>query len=118
MVELAAIWCPSQADFDLFAQVSGDDNPIHVDPEFSAGSAFGRTVSHGMLIYSKLWGLICAQHPGAQSVRQAMMFPNPCFTGEEVRLEVTGDIPGAVAMRAVRIMDEAELFVGEAEVAL
>ncbi|WP_299923261.1 MaoC/PaaZ C-terminal domain-containing protein [uncultured Pelagimonas sp.] len=117
MHELSAIWHPTQADFDLFAQVSGDDNPIHVDPEFSAKSAFGRTVSHGMLIYSKLWGLICAAHPGARSLSQTMMFPNPCFTGEDIRLEVRGALPGTARMRAVRVKDGAEVFVGEAEVA-
>ena len=114
--QLRKVWCPSQEDFDLFARVSGDDNPIHVDPEFSRQSAFGRTVSHGMLIYSKLWGMICAAHPGAQGKTQKMMFPNPCFTGEDVQLEVDGHLPGTVTMRAVRVMDGAELFLGEAEV--
>src|SRR5688500_2787 len=46
----------SQAEFDLFARISGDNNPIHVDPEFSARTRFGRTVSHGMLLYTVLWG--------------------------------------------------------------
>lgn len=116
MCALTASWCPTQAEFDLFAKVSGDDNPIHVDPDFSATSAFGRTVSHGMLIYSKLWGMICAERPGARAARQTMMFPNPTFTGEEVRLEVRGALPGQVEMRAVRVSDGAEVFVGDAEV--
>ncbi len=42
----------SQTDFDRFAALSGDDNPIHVDAEFSARTRFGRTVAHGMLLYS------------------------------------------------------------------
>lgn len=117
MTDLRASWRPSQADFDLFARVSGDDNPIHVDPEFSAGSAFGRTVSHGMLIYSKLWGMVCKEYPGARPVLQNMMFPNPCFTDEDVELSVTGALPGLVRMRALRRADGAELFSGEAEVA-
>jgi acyl dehydratase len=41
----------TQAEFDAFARLSGDDNPIHVDPEFSARTRFGRTVAHGMLLY-------------------------------------------------------------------
>lgn len=117
MTDLRAPWCPTQEDFDLFARVSGDDNPIHVDPEFSARSAFGRTVSHGMLIYSKLWGMICDARPQARSLSQTMMFPNPCFTGEEVELSVTGTLPGRVQLKACRVADQAELFVGEAEVA-
>ncbi|NDJ34144.1 MAG: hypothetical protein GYB64_05715, partial [Chloroflexi bacterium] len=42
----------TQADFDLFAELSGDDNPIHVDPTFSARTRFGRTAAHGMMLYS------------------------------------------------------------------
>jgi len=57
---IIADWTPTQADFDAFAAVSGDDNPIHVDPEFSAHTRFGRTVAHGMLLYSRLWAMVRA----------------------------------------------------------
>ena len=117
MIALGARWIPTQADFDAFARVSGDDNPIHVDPAFSARTAFGRTVSHGMLIYSKLWGLVRAAHPDLQQVGQTMMFPNPCYTGEEVDLSVTQTAPGRLRMVACRVADGAELLVGETEVA-
>ncbi|NDV00019.1 MaoC/PaaZ C-terminal domain-containing protein [Pseudoroseicyclus tamaricis] len=116
MTELRQTWRPTQAEFQRFADVSGDDNPIHVDPEFSARTAFGRTVSHGMLIYTKLWGMVLAARPGAAVVRQTMMFPNPAFAEEEVQLVVAGELPGSVTMRAVRVSDGAELFTGEAEV--
>ena len=115
---LQASWTPSQAEFDLFAQVSGDDNPIHVDPAFSARTRFGRTVSHGMLIYSKLWALLRSDHPGARQVRQSMMFPNPCFAGEAVVLEVRSLGEGRFGVQARRAADGAELLVGETEVAV
>jgi len=117
MHEIFARWTPTQAGFDAFAAVSGDDNAIHVDAEFAARTAFGRTVSHGMLIYAKLWGLVQREHPGTRQVSQTMMFPNPCFAGEEVALTVTQTAPGLLAMRAARVADGAELLVGEAEVA-
>lgn len=116
-MELTAEWTPAQADYDLFARVSGDDNPIHVDPDFSARTAFGRTVSHGMLIYAKLWGMIRAARPGAVQLRASMMFPNPAYAGEAVVLRVAGDLPGVVTLTATRAADGAELFLGEAEVA-
>lgn len=116
-IELSMAWMPSQSEFDLFAQISGDDNPIHVDPEFSARTAFGRTVSHGMLIYTKLWGLLKAAHPDVSQVRQSMMFPNPCYTDEQVDLVIRGEYPGILAVSAVRSADGAELLVGETEVA-
>jgi acyl dehydratase len=117
MLELSARWTPTQAEFDAFAKVSGDDNAIHVDAEFSARTAFGRTVSHGMLIYAKLWGMVQTAHPGTAQVSQTMMFPNPCFAGEEVALSVTQTAPGLLAMRAARVADGADVLVGEAEVA-
>src|SRR5210317_380667 len=54
----------TQADFDAFAELSGDDNPIHVDPAFCAKTRFGRTVSHGMLLSTVLRGLIDQLVPG------------------------------------------------------
>jgi acyl dehydratase len=116
-IELSTVWTPSQKEFDLFARVSGDDNPIHVDPDFSARTAFGRTVSHGMLIYGKLWGLLVASHPEITQTGQSMMFPNPCYTGEPVDLMISGECPGRLSVRAIRSADGAELLVGETEVA-
>jgi acyl dehydratase len=83
----------SQSDFDRFAALSGDDNPIHVDPEFSARTKFGRTVAHGMFLYSTVCGLLGTRlpGPGAVQVEQELMFPTATPTGEEVeiRVEVT-----------------------------
>jgi len=78
----------TQADFDRFAALSGDDNPIHVDPAFSAETRFGRTVAHGMLLYSALWGMICEHFPGAVQETQELMFPAPTYADEPVRLEI------------------------------
>jgi acyl dehydratase len=39
-----------QAKIDRYAQVSGDHNPLHVDPAFAARTQFGGTVAHGMLL--------------------------------------------------------------------
>lgn len=41
-----------QDDIDLYAQLSGDDNPIHVDAEAAARSPFGGRIAHGMLTLS------------------------------------------------------------------
>lgn len=109
-------WTPTQAEFDAFARVSGDDNPIHVDPEFSARTRFGRTVSHGMLIYSRLWALLREAFPALKQESQTMMFPNPAYAGEPVRLTAERLDGDRWSLRAVRVADGAELLVGEAEV--
>ncbi|GAB4350810.1 MAG: MaoC family dehydratase [Gammaproteobacteria bacterium] len=68
--------------------MSGDDNPIHVDPEFSARTRFGRTVAHGMLLYGALWGLIQEHFPGARQLEQSMRFSAPTYADEPMRLEL------------------------------
>lgn len=76
----------TQADLDRFAALSGDDNPIHVDPAFAAQTHFGRTVAHGMLLYSLICGLLSRQFPGATQITQNFMFPAPTFTDEALLL--------------------------------
>jgi len=79
----------NQADFNAFAELSGDDNPIHVDPEFAAGTHFGRTVSHGMLLYGCLCAAISEHLPGAEQLDQDLMFPTGTPANEDVELRLT-----------------------------
>ncbi len=88
----------TQEDFNRFAGLSGDDNPIHVDPEFAARTRFGRTVCHGMLLYSSICAALSRElDPAFVQHEQELMFLTPTFAGEEVeiRLEVTGLAPDA-----------------------
>ncbi len=97
----------TQNEFNRFAALSGDDNPIHVDPEFSARTHFGRTVAHGMLLYTALCGALAAFCPGAVQLEQELMFPAPTFAGEEVtlRLEVTEVLPDGRAWIESRLIE-------------
>ncbi len=72
----------TQADFDEFARLSLDDNPIHVDPVFSARTKFGRTVAHGMMLYGVICGLLSQHFPGAAQIEQELRFPAPTFVGD------------------------------------
>ena len=85
----------TQADFDNFARLSGDDNPIHVDPEFSARTKFGRTVAHGMFLYGTICGLLSQHFPGAVQVEQNLKFPAPTFANDLMTIvaEVTAVNP-------------------------
>jgi acyl dehydratase len=87
----------SQADFDRFARLSGDANPIHVDPEFAGESRFGRTVAHGMLLLTVLRGLVGRLAPEGRVIEQQVMFPAPTFTGEPMRFvaRISGQSQGA-----------------------
>lgn len=81
----------TQEDFNRFAALSWDDNPIHVDPVFAAKSHFGGTVSHGMLLYSIMSKGFAEliPGPGAIQLEQELMFPNGTYTGEEVVFSFT-----------------------------
>lgn len=101
---------PAQMDFDCFARISGDDNPIHVDPDFAARTRFGRTVAHGMLLSSILWSLIRRHLPDAgRQLSQNLMFPNPAFADEALRFSVTIENishgQAAIAFSVTRVSD-------------
>lgn len=99
----------TQADFDKFAALSGDDNPIHVDAAFSATTRFGRTVSHGVLLSTVLRGLLDRLVPGGRQVSQHLMFPAPTFADEllqfsaEIRSQDSEQVSAAI--RCERVHD-------------
>ncbi len=77
----------TQADFDRFAELSGDDNPIHVDPGFSATTRWRRTLCHGMMLYSLIIDVIRRRLlPGSVELEQELMFPGPVYAGDEVTI--------------------------------
>jgi 3-hydroxybutyryl-CoA dehydratase len=78
----------AQDEFDHFAALSGDDNPIHVDPDFSARTRFGKTVAHGMFLYSLICGVLAKHIPNASQASQDLMFPTPSYVGEEIVVSV------------------------------
>lgn len=100
----------TQTDFERFAALSGDDNPIHVDADYAARTKFGRTVAHGALLCSILRGLADRLLPGARQLSQHVMFPAPTYADEPLRFEsrvVTDDGTEAqMRMRVVRRADE------------
>jgi 3-hydroxybutyryl-CoA dehydratase len=78
----------AQEEFNRFAKLSGDDNPIHVDPDFSARTRFGKTVAHGMFLYSLVCGILAKHFQNSLQVSQDLMFPAPSFVGEELAISL------------------------------
>jgi acyl dehydratase len=107
-------WIPRQADFDAFAKLSGDDNPIHVDPDFSARTRFGRTVSHGMLLYTRVFAHLEGLFPGRKHEIQTLMFPNPAYADEELTFSFfeASDPPGMIGVEVKRSADGAVTLSG------
>lgn len=78
----------TQEDFDRFAALSGDNNPIHTDPRFAARTRFGRPVAHGMFLFGLISSAVSALLPGGVLVEQELMFPAPTYVDEEVTVHV------------------------------
>ena len=80
-------------DIDLFAKVSGDYNPIHVDEEYAKKTAFGQRVAHGALTASYISGILGNDLPGPGAIftHLEMRFRRPVFIGDTVtaRAEVS-----------------------------
>jgi 3-hydroxybutyryl-CoA dehydratase len=55
----------TQKKIDRYAKVSGDGNPLHTDPAFAAGTQFGGTIAHGMLVLAYISELMTAAFGGA-----------------------------------------------------
>jgi len=111
----------TQADFDAFATLSGDANPIHIDADFAAHTPFGKPVAHGAFLCSILRGLVAELVPGARQVSQSVIFPNPARTGETLVFSATitrqGEHGPVIAIQAHRKNDQAVCLEGETEMA-
>lgn len=112
----------TQGDFDKFARISGDDNPIHVDPQFSARTRFCRTVSHGMLLYTVLWGMMRRHMPVRRQLSQNLMFPNPAYADEPLRFSLTVEVmkrnAATLFIDVRRVADDAVTCEGSTEIEL
>ncbi|MEK0084222.1 MaoC family dehydratase [Benzoatithermus flavus] len=81
----------TDADILMFAGVSGDTNPVHLNEEFAAGTAFQGRIAHGMLTASLISTVLGTKLPGPGCIYlgQSLKFLAPVRAGETVRAEVT-----------------------------
>lgn len=78
-------------DIALFAQVSTDRNPVHLDEDYARDTIFSGRVAHGMLTASLISAVIGEQLPGHGSVYlgQSLMFLAPVRPGDRVTAQVS-----------------------------
>ena len=80
-------------DIQLFAAVSGDVNPVHLDAAFAATTPFGGCIAHGMLSGAIISAAIAMELPGPGTIYlgQSLRFSLPVKAGDTltVKLEVT-----------------------------
>ena len=80
-------------DIQLFAAVSGDVNPVHLDAAFAATTQFGGCIAHGMLSGAIISAAIAMELPGPGTIYlgQTLRFSLPVKPGDTltVHLQVT-----------------------------
>lgn len=77
-------------DIQLFAAVSGDINPAHLDDAFAATDIFHHVIAHGMWGGALISALLGTALPGPGTIylSQTLHFRHPVAVGDTVRAEV------------------------------
>jgi 3-hydroxybutyryl-CoA dehydratase len=112
-----------ERDVQLFAVVSGDVNPVHLDAAFAATTQFKERIAHGMLSGAVISAAIAMKLPGPGTIYlgQTLRFTLPVKLGDTitVNLEVTDktDKRGIVSLACQVFNQHGKLVVtGTAEV--
>ncbi len=80
----------TEHDIEAFAEVTGDENPVHLDEAYAAATQFKGRIAHGMLSAGYISAVLGTQlpGPGAIYVSQTLNFRRPVRIGDEVTAEV------------------------------
>lgn len=80
----------TENDLNLFAQITGDVNPVHLDEEYAKKTVFKTRIAHGMLTASFISAVLGTTLPGANTIylSQELVFKAPVKIGETVTATV------------------------------
>lgn len=81
----------TQNDIQLFAVMSGDTNPAHLDPEFAKGEMFHEVVGHGMWLGALISAMLGTTLPGPGTIylKQDLSFKKPVRIGDIITITLT-----------------------------
>lgn len=81
----------SSKDIDLFAAMSGDVNPAHMDPEYAATDQFHKIIAHGMWGGALISTVLGTELPGSGAIYlgQNLRFKRPVGIGDTITATVT-----------------------------
>ncbi|MDR1653592.1 MAG: MaoC family dehydratase [Prevotellaceae bacterium] len=80
----------TQQQVNDFAAITGDNNPLHIDPDYAKTTRFGRPVVHGFLagaVFSRIFGTLFPGE-GTIYIYQDMRFREPIFVDKNYRARV------------------------------
>jgi acyl dehydratase len=113
----------TQEQVNAFAEVTGDNNPVHLDKEYAEKTIFKRPIAHGMLgasILSKVFGTI---FPGEGTIylNQTLNFLRPMFVDQEYEAvfevkEIIADKNKAIISTTIQNNEGKSVLTGEATI--
>lgn len=76
----------TDADIRQFAELTGDHNPVHLDPAYAATTRFGECIAHGILTAGLISAVIGMQLPGLGAIylQQNLKFKGPVYAGDTI----------------------------------
>ncbi|HYD67284.1 MaoC family dehydratase [Azospirillum sp.] len=110
----------TDADIVLYAGISGDTNPVHLNQEYASGTMFQGRIAHGMLTAGFISAVLGTKLPGPGCIyiSQNLKFKAPVRSGDTVtaRATITEIIPEKrrVMMRTVCTVGDTVVLEGEA----
>ena len=81
----------AESDVYLFAGITGDMNPVHINAEHASGTRFKGRIAHGILSAGLISNVLGTQLPGPGCVYlgQTLKFVAPVFIGDTITAKVT-----------------------------
>jgi acyl dehydratase len=93
---------PTLAQAALIYRLSGDDNPLHADPQVAHTAGFRQPILHGLCTYGvagyAVLRTLCQDEP-ERLQRLDVRFTAPVYPGETIRTEIWRDAPGRASFR-------------------
>ena len=112
----------TEKDVLIFAELTGDKNPVHLDEEYAKSTVFKTRIAHGALSASFISALLGCELPGTGAVIANMMlrFRRPVYIGAELttRTEVIkiNERRRRVTLKCQGLVEGKRVLDGEAEV--
>jgi len=77
-------------DVELYAEITGDRNPLHFEPDFAKRTRFGRLVAQGGITAGMLNALVAMDLPGPGTVfmNQSLRYLAPTYLGDTLTAEI------------------------------
>jgi 3-hydroxybutyryl-CoA dehydratase len=112
----------TDSDVRMFAQLSMDENPLHLDEDFAKTTIFGQRIAHGAYVSSFISAVIANILPGRGTIylAQNTSFKKPVFIGDTVTARVElihSPKPGILILKTTCLNQNQEVVIeGDATV--